>query len=196
MKSRLIKSLLFGLLISLASSLASREARGQQVPYLAELLARYAAFNQLYAAKKQAGADLSSIDPVRARAEAAFQKGDIPAVIEAISQGIWLLEGQKWDDAARFMSSLTLETDRLVLDGSQPLGVSLDRMYPVDESKVFPQGVKVTFMAVPATGQPSTSVGAEVVIARDLGVSQASTTAARRLPLLNGPYYVVAVIQA
>ncbi|HKF54075.1 MAG TPA: hypothetical protein VKJ45_01475, partial [Blastocatellia bacterium] len=79
MKSRLIKSLLFGLLISLASSLASREARGQQVPYLAELLARYAAFNQLYAAKKQAGADLSSIDPVRARAEAAFQKGDIPA---------------------------------------------------------------------------------------------------------------------
>src|SRR5215471_2757572 len=170
MKSRLIKSLIFGLFISLGSM----EASGQQVPYLAELLARYAAFNQLYAAKKQAGADLSAIDPVRARGEAAFQKGDIPGVIEAISQGIWLLDGQKWDDAARFMSSLTLETDRLVLDGSQPLGVSLDRMYPVDESKVFPQGVKVTFMAVPATGQPSTSAGAEVVIARDMGVSQAS----------------------
>jgi predicted esterase len=200
MKSRLIKSLLFGLLISLASSLASREARGQQVPYLAELLARYAAFNQLYAAKKQAGADLSSIEPVRARAEAAFQKGDIPSVIEAISQGIWLLEGQKWDDAARFMSSLTVETDRLVLDGSQPLGVSLDRMYPVDESKSLPQGVKVTFLAVPGAGtKPSASAGSEVVIARDMGVSQASTTVttpARRLPLLNGPYYVVAVIQA
>jgi predicted esterase len=197
MKSRLIKSLILGLLISFASSLGSREARAQQVPYLAELLARYTAFNQLYAAKKQAGADLSSIDPVRARAEAAFQKGDIPAVIEAISQGIWLLESQKWDDAARFMSSLTVETDRLVLDGSQPLGVSLDRMYPVDESKSFPQGVKVTFLAVPgSSAKPSTSAGSEVVIARDMGVSQASTTAARRLPLLNGPYYVVAVIQA
>jgi predicted esterase len=193
MKTRFTTTIVLGVLTLWAFS----EANAQQIPYLSELLARYAAFNRLYTEKKHAGADLSALEPVRVRGETAFQKGDLPGVIEATSQGLALLQGQKWDDTSRFLSSLTLETDRLVLEPNESVGVSLARMYPVDESKVFPEGVRVTFALTPkAASQQAAGPVSQIVIAQDMRVSQANTTADRRLRLLDGPYSVIAVINA
>ena len=83
MKTGFIPCLILAVLILLPLT----ETRAQQGAYVSVLLARYAAFNKLYTEKKQAGADLSAIEPIRSRAEAGFQKGDLDT---ACSRGFWM----------------------------------------------------------------------------------------------------------
>jgi hypothetical protein len=90
-------------------------ATAQQIPFLSELLSRYEQFNRLYTEKRRAGANVSAIEPLRKRGEDAFKRGNIAGILEAIAEAQAVLTGKKWDDREKFIASLTLETDRLVI---------------------------------------------------------------------------------
>lgn len=172
----------------------------QQIPYISELLSRDEEFIRLCAEKRRAGANLSSVDPIRKRVENAFKSGDIPGILEGLGEGAALLKGKKWDDRERFISSLTLEVDRLVIEPNQTLQVSLTRMFPVNIDKVFTSTPTVSFVVVTAQlasrardAQPATQ---PTVIAQSLPIAAASSNATRRLLLPDGAYEVIASIES
>src|SRR5262252_9480959 len=135
-------------LLTLAGLLPLK-ALAQQIPYLTELLARDEALNRLYAEKRRAGANLSGFEPIRLRAEAAFKTGNLPGVLEALGEAIAYLEGKPWDERRKFESSLSLETDRTVIEPNQELQVNLVRMFAADEGKAFKAAPTVTIEIVP-----------------------------------------------
>ncbi|HKP84681.1 MAG TPA: prolyl oligopeptidase family serine peptidase [Blastocatellia bacterium] len=179
-------------------------AAAQQIPYLSELLSRSGAFYKLYNEKRRAGANLSAIEPLRKRGEEAFRQGNIPGVIELMGQGMSLLQGKQWDEKQRFLASLTVDTDRLVIEPNQELRVTLERIFPADEQKAFAQPLTVTFELVPgeyASQAPAGESAAQklngpIVIAERLAIAEASTNASRRLLIPDGEYRVVAKIEA
>src|SRR6185369_9475173 len=120
-------------------------AAAQQIPYLSELISRSEAFYKLYNEKRRAGANLSAIEPLRKRGDEAFRQGNIPGIIEAMGQGLSILQGNPWDEKQRFLASLTIDTARLVIEPNQELHVSLERIFPADAQKAFPQPPTVTF---------------------------------------------------
>lgn len=178
-------------------------ATAQQVPFLSELLSRNEDFVRLYAEKRRAGANLSAIEPARKRAEDAFKRGDIPGILEALSEGQALLEGKKWDERQKFIASLTLEIDRLVVEPNQVLQMSLTRMFPVTMVKAFQTPPTVTFTIVSSEGpsrqsegQPAPALMQPLVIAERLAIGESSSTASRKMLLPDGIYSVVALIEA
>jgi predicted peptidase len=178
-------------------------ATAQQIPFLSELFSRYAEFNRLYNEKRLAGANLAAVEALRRRAEQAFKQGDIPGILETISEGQALLTAKKWDDRQRFIASLTLETDRLVIEPNQILQVSLTRMFPVIIDKTFASTPTVTFSIVkgddaakPTGAQALSALGQPLVVAERLTIAETSSNAARRLLLPDGVYQVVAQVEA
>ena len=142
------KTLIAALLIALVA-LIQLSAAAQQIPYLSELLSRSEAFYKLYNEKRRAGANLSAIEPLRKRGEEAFRKGNIPGLVELMSEGMNVLQGKPWDEKQRFMASLTMETDRLVIEPNRELRVSLERIFPVNVDKAFASTPTVTFEVIP-----------------------------------------------
>jgi pimeloyl-ACP methyl ester carboxylesterase len=179
-------------------------AAAQQIPYLSELLSRSGAFYKLYNEKSRQGANLSAIEPIRKRGEEAFRQGNIPGIIELMGQGMSVLEGKSWDERQRFLSSLMIDTDRLVIEPNQELHITLERMFPVDAQKAFPQPPTVTFELVagenpsqPSVGDsPAAKLSGPIVIAERLAIAESSTNAARRLLIPDGQYWVVARIES
>lgn len=175
----------------------------QQIPYISELLSRDEEFIRVYAEQRRGGANLSAIEPIRKRVEDSFKTGNIPAIVEALSEGTALLTGKKWDDRQRFISSLTLEVDRLVVEPNQTLQVSLARMFAVNIDKAFTSAPTVSFMIV-ASERASNARDAQTpaqtkqptIIAQSLPVAAASSNASRRLLLTDGSYEVVATVEA
>jgi predicted esterase len=168
---------------------------------LSELFSRYEEFNRLYSEKRKAGASLPAIEALRKRGEEAFRSGNIPGILEAISEGSALLQGRQWDERQKFLASLTVETDRLVIEPNQDLQVSLTRMYPADLDKAFPTSPTVSFEVVPVVkaggGAPAAPPAPKpVVIAQRLTIAETSSNAARRMLLAEGVYWVVARIEA
>lgn len=108
-------------------------AKAQQIPFLAELFSRYETFIRLYNEKRRAGADLSAIEALRLKSEEEFKRGNIPGMLEIAGEAIARLKGLPWDEQQRFIASLTLEPDRLVIEPNQTLSVSLVRMYPTNK---------------------------------------------------------------
>lgn len=209
-----MKKLLVGLLLvgfslnnqvssDVSSEVSSQvSAPAQQIPLLSDLFSRYEAFNRLYSEKRKAGANLSAVEPLRKRAEEAFKRGDIPGILEVVGEAQALLTGKKWDDRQRFISSLTLEVDRLVVEPNQTLQVSLTRMFPVNIDKVFTSAPTVTFVIAsgesasrpretPTAKQPSQPT----TVAQWLPIAETSSNASRRLLLADGAYEVVASIE-
>ena len=175
----------------------------QQIPYISELLSRDEEFIRLCAEKRRAGANLSAVEPIRKRVDDAFKSGNIPGILEGLSEGSALLKGKKWDDRERFISSLTLEVDRLVIEPNQTLQVSLTRMFPVNIDKTFTSAPTVTFVVVPSEraskardAQAPTSPIEPTLIAQSLPVAVASNNATRRLLLPDGSYDVVATVES
>ncbi|HWN98925.1 MAG TPA: PHB depolymerase family esterase [Blastocatellia bacterium] len=179
---------------------AQAVARAQQVPFLTELFSRYEEFNKLYAAKKSAGANLTALEPLRKRREEAFRRGNIPGIIESIGESTAMLQGKPWDDKQRFISSLTLEADRLVIEPNAELQVSLTRIFPTNIDKAFPSPVTVTFevtVAPPSSASmPARAVVQPVTIAERLQIAITSTNTARRLLLADGTYSIVARVES
>ena len=207
------KTLIAFLLVAFAAVCQPR-ATAQQVPFLSQLFSRYEEFNRVYTGKRRAGANVSAIEPLRKRAEEAFRRGDIPGILDALGEAQALVAGKKWDERQKFIASLTLETDRLVVEPNQVLQVSLTRMFPASIEKAFASPPTVTFAilsgelvsnpgdspsvlaqwrkrgsALPAGQQP-------LVIADRLAIAETSSNSARKLLLPDGAYQVVALIEA
>jgi predicted esterase len=205
---------LIALLLGTFGLLGQPRATAQQVPFLSELFSRYEEFNRVYTEKRRAGANVSAIEVLRKRGEDAFKRGDIPGILEVLGEAHALVAGKKWDERQRFIASLTLETDRLVVEPNQVLQVSLTRMFPASIEKAFASPPTVTFAilsgevvsnpgdapsvlaqwrkrpsALPAGQEP-------LVIADRLAVAETSSISARKLLLPDGAYQVVALIEA
>jgi dienelactone hydrolase len=178
------------LLFNLSSAFA------QQIPFLGELPSRYEEFNRLYKEKQRAGANVAAIDALRRRGEEAFKRFDIPAIIETESEAIALLQGKQWNERQRFISSLTMETDRLVIEPNRELQVSLIRMFPVNIEKAFPQLPVVTFELIAQKPASSDSPFAKPQTIAQQAIAETSTNAARRLPLPDGAYWIIARVEA
>jgi pimeloyl-ACP methyl ester carboxylesterase len=188
-------------LLSALVTMIQASASAQQIPFLSELFSRYEEFNRLYSEKRGAGTNQPALEALRKRGEEAFRRGNIPGILEVISEGTALLQGKQWDERQKFLASLTVETDRLVVEPNQDLQVSLTRMYPADLDKAFQAPPTVSFEVVPVAKAASSSPAAPssskpVVIAQKLAIAESSSNAARRLLLAEGVYWVVARIES
>ena len=176
-------------------------ARGQQIPFLSELFSRYEEFNKLYAAKRSAGANLAAIEAPRKRGEEAFRRGDIPGIIETIGESTAALQGKPWDDKQRFIASLALETDRVVIEPNALLQVQLTRIFPTNIDKAFAETPTVTFEI--AVAQPAAVDKAQqqlavrpMVIAERVPIAITTSNTNRRLLLADGAYWIVARVES
>ena len=193
-----MKKLLFAMLILAAfASLGVNEASAQQAPFMSELNARTEEMNRLAAEKRRAGVNLAALDAIRLRTEDAFKRGNYPAVLEIQGEGLALLRGKPWDDKQKFVASLTLETDRLVIEPNQDLQVSLARMYPAMGDKTMSAPPTVTLEIVPASAEAGDDAQSmrPIVIAKRLTIAETVTNAGRRVTLADGAYWVVATIE-
>jgi len=177
-------------------------ASAQQIPFLPELLKGTEEFNQRYMEKKRAGRDLSAIAPLRTRGEEAFRQGNIPAVLEMLGQGLALLQGKKWDDRQRFISSLTVDSDRLIIEGKAEIHVSLTRMFPANIEAAFIKPPTVTFEIRPIEHRtalnetsPKESPGT-LLVSDQLVIAETNTSASPKVNLTDGAYWLVASIES
>ncbi len=210
-----MRKTLVALLIVAFATLSQPLTTAQQIPFLSELFSRYEDFNRIYVAKRQAGENLPGIELLRKRAEEAFKHGNIPGILEVIAEAQALVTGKKWDERQKFIASLTVETDRLVIEPRSELQVSLTRMFPTSIEKAFPSPPTVTFAVVAGevvaspgdapsvlslwrnrTAALPSGVQEPIIIAEKLDVSETSSNAARRLLLPDGPYQVVALVES
>jgi pimeloyl-ACP methyl ester carboxylesterase len=176
-------------------------AAAQQIPFLSELFSRYEEFNRLYNEKHRAGAPSPAVEILRKRGEEAFRRGDIPSILAVISEATAVLQGKQWDERQKFLASLTVETDRLVIEPNQDLQVSLTRMYQADLDKAFQTPLTVSFEVVPLPKAVSAAPDAQntvgpVVIAQRLAIAESSSNASRRLLLPDGIYWVLARLES
>ncbi|MEK6284822.1 MAG: alpha/beta fold hydrolase [Acidobacteriota bacterium] len=198
-----MKQTLISFLFLAITATGQLSAVAQQIPFLSELFSRYEEFNRLYTEKRRAGASLSGVEPIRKRGEEAFKRGNIPGILEAIAEAQALLAGKKWDERQKFIASLTLETDRLVVEPNQTLQVSLTRMFPASIDKALASAATVTFVIVsgeaaskPAEAPAAPALSQRLLIAERLSIAETSSNSARRLLLPDGVYQVVALVEA
>ena len=210
-----MRKTLIAFLIVAFAAIGQPGATAQQVPFLSELFSRYEEFNRVYAEKRRAGENASAIELLRKRAEQAFKRGAIPGLLEVIGEAQALAAGKKWDERQRFISSLTVETDRLVIEPNQVLQVSLTRMFPANIEKAFAAPPTVTFAIISGEvvsnsgeapsvlalwknrpGALPAGVQDPVVIAERLAIAETSSNASRKLLLPDGSYQVVALIES
>lgn len=176
-------------------------ANAQQIPFLPELLKGTEEINELYMERKRSGRDMPEIEQVRARGEEAFSKGNIPGVLEVLGQSRALLQGRKWDDKEKFISSLTVYSDRLVIERNKEIQVSLVRMFQASIEKAFPLPPTVTFeirpierTPVPGQSVPPTAPGS-LIISKPLAIAETNTMTGAVAKLQDGAYWLVASIE-
>jgi poly(3-hydroxybutyrate) depolymerase len=164
----------------------------QQIPYLQEMMSRYEEVNRLYKEKQRAGGNLSQFAPLMERGEKAFRSGNLQAILEMEGEALALLQGRTWDEREKFLSSLTLHTDRLVIEPGAELEISLKRMFPANLDKAFSDTPTVTYEIV--------TVGPEVidpvVLADKLKVTEMATSIRRKVTLEDGTYFIAARIES
>lgn len=184
------------LVVTLLASvtLVGSTSSAQQMPYLPELLTRFEEYNRLYADKRRAGGNLQAIEPLRQQGEAAFRDFNLPVLFQVIAQGTALLRGRVWDEKEKFLASLNVEVDRLVIEPNQDVLVSLVKLFPSSSEKAFNAPPTVTVDVRPdEAGAPAAR---PIVLADRLSIGEASTVANRRLRLADGLYWVVATIES
>lgn len=210
-----MRKTLIAILLLAFAPLSQPGERAQQVPFLSELFSRYEEFNRIYAERRRAGANVSAIELLRKRGEEAFKRGNIPGILEVIGEAQALVAGKKWDERQKFIASLTVETDRLVVEPNQVLQMSLTRMFPASIEKAFTSPPTITFAII--SGEAASTPGdlpsvlalwrnrpaplpagvqEPLVIAERLAIAETSSNAARKLLLPDGAYQVVALIEA
>ena len=118
-------------------------------------------------------------------------------MLEIQGEGLALLRGKPWDEKQKFVASLTLETDRLVIEPNQDMQVSLARMYPAMGDKSMSAPPTVTLELIPASAEAGddTQSMRPIVIAKRLAIADTVTNAGRRVTLADGAYWVVATIE-
>ncbi len=197
----MLRKIVASFLLACVPSLAAAGPAAQQTPLVSELFSRLEEFNKLYVEKKRAGAGLPAFDALRQRAEAAFKQRNLPLIIETVGEGIAALQGKPWDERQKFISSLSLDISRAVIEPNQDLQVSLSQMYEATSEKAFPSQPTATFevrwtRAVASGESAGPALTSPLIIAEKLAIGEIATTATRRLRLPDGMYTVVAVIQS
>jgi pimeloyl-ACP methyl ester carboxylesterase len=188
MKKYFVAFSLIGLFIFSATC-----ASAQTIPYFNELMARNAQFNKLYVEKKRAGQVPSAIEPLRQRGEQAFRSGRILELFEIFGEGTAILENRAWDERAKFLASLAIESNFLVLESSAELQISLVRIFPANLDKAFSTPPTVTIELRPAD---KATAFKPMTIGSSLQIAETATMANRRLSVPDGLYYVVATIES
>ena len=196
MKRRISLALLIAYL-----GLCSINVTAQQIPFLSDLLARSEAFYKLYNEKRRAGAKLDAFEPLRKRGEEQFLKGNIPGIIETLAEGTAMMQGKAWDERQRFIASLTVEANRLVLEPHQELSLSLVRIFPTSTDKAFTAQPTVTFLVVPAGNQTTGDAKGKrpiepITLTEPIPIGEAQAGAARKLTLTDGAYTIIARIES
>ncbi|HJQ24072.1 MAG TPA: prolyl oligopeptidase family serine peptidase [Blastocatellia bacterium] len=196
MKTRLVSALLVACL-----ALCAVKVSAQQIPFLDDLLVRSAAFYKLYNEKRRAGMKFDAFEPLRKRGEVQFRSGNVPGILETLAEGSALLEGKAWDERQRFIASLTIEADRLVMEPNQELSLSLVRIFPTSTDKAFGAQPTVTFLIAPAGKQTSSEAKPQrpagpITLTERIPIGEAQAGAARRLTLADGAYTIIARIEA
>jgi predicted esterase len=191
-----MKRIVFALIALIAINLT--QARAQQIPYLDELIPRLEEFNQLLTEKRKAGASLSSIEPLRQKTESAFVRGNIPEILALVGEATASLQGKKWDEREKFLSSLSLDVNRSVIEPNTDIQATLTRMFPSDIAKAFASPPTVTFEIAPlekwnAQASPSTK---PIIIAERISISETGAAGGRKLRLADGAYWVIARIES
>jgi dienelactone hydrolase len=200
------KAFLFLCLSGALVAVGSRPSNAQQPPpYLPEILSRLQRFNKLCEQRRRAGADLSKIEPIRLRQEAAFRGANVPGLLEALTEGIAMLDGKPWNDKQRFVNSLTLELDAVVLEPNQDVQVALHRMFPSDDRKAF-GGKPLVTIAVKEDAAAAAEISPSLtsptanrrlpVFASRIRLAETTTVANQRLLVPDGVYRVEATIEA
>ena len=190
---------LTGVLLILCLGISGVQTAAQQIPYLDDLLARSGTFYKLYTEKRKAGANLNALEPLRKRGEEQFRAGNIPGIIETFAEGTAMIQGQPWDERRRFLASLTIESDRLVLEPNQELHLSLQRIFPTDTDKAFPELPTVTFLIVPGGARTKNSGNRPLesrTLTERIPIGETQAGSARRLTLPDGEYSIVARIES
>src|SRR5438270_1209284 len=196
MKARIMAAWLIAYL-----GLCAVNVSAQQIPFLSDLLARGEAFYKLYNEKRRAGAKLDAFEPLRKRGEEQFRSGNIPGIIETFAEGTAMMQGKAWDERQRFIASLTIEADRLVLEPNQELSLSLVRIFPTNTDKALNAQPTVTFLIAPAGNQKSGDARGKrplepITLTERIPIGEAQAGAARRLTLADGAYTIIARIEA
>lgn len=181
--------------------LCSINVAAQQIPFLTDLLGRSEAFYKLYNEKRRAGAKLDAFEPLRKRGEVQFRSGNIPGIIETLAEGSAMLQGKAWDERQRFIASLTVEADRLVLEPNQELNLSLVRIFPTSTDKAFTAQPTVTFMISPVGSQKSDNAKAKrpqepITLTARIPIGETQAGTARKLTLADGAYTIIARIES
>lgn len=210
-----MRRILIAVLLFALTTLGALPVTAQQVPFLLELFSRYEDFYRIYNEKRRAGENVAAFDLLRKRGEQAFKQGSVPGILEVLGEAQALVAGKKWDERQKFVSSLTVDTDRLVIEPNQVLQVALTRMFPSNLEKAFKERPTVTFAIISGevvsgpgdapsvltlwrnrSGALPPGVQEPVIIAERLAISETSSNAARKLLLPDGPYQVVALIES
>jgi len=193
-----LKRIVFALVALVALNLPQINA--QQIPYMDELLVRLEEFNRLLTEKRKAGMSLSSVEPLGQKADAAFLRGNIPDLLSLVGEAMASLQGKKWDEKEKFLSSLSLDVNRLVIEPGADLQATLTRMFPSDMGKAFPYSPTVTFEIVPLekwNAQASqTTATKPTVIAERIKISEIGAAGGRKLRLADGAYWLIARIES
>jgi predicted peptidase len=168
------------------------DTRAQQIPFLNELLLRNAEFNKTYTQKRREGKSFPAIEPLRQRGEQEFKKGNIAGLLEMFGEGMAMLENKPWTEKEKFLTSLTLETNCLVLEPNAELQVSLTRMYNANLEKAFPAPPSVTLELIPSN--PKAAKDLSKTIGLNLPIAEVSTTASLRVFVPDGEYLITATL--
>jgi pimeloyl-ACP methyl ester carboxylesterase len=191
-----MKRIFAALLASALFVALADDAKAQQIPFLPELLSRIGTFNRLYRQKLVTGEKLAQIEGLRAKGALAFRSGNLAAVLEAISEGLSLLEGKPWNERQKFVSSLTLEIDRTVLEPNQVVHFSVARMFPSNISREFQSQPTASFEIRPESIIRSNKDLKPILIASNLPIGEVMASVEQRLLLPDGTYSAVAIIKA
>ena len=148
---------------------------------------------------------MSKVEPIRLRQEAAFRAGSTPGLLESLSEGLALLEEKQWSDKQRFIDSLSLEVNTVVLEPNEDVQVMLHRMFPSDERKAFGEKPLLT-IAIKEDAAASADVNPSVtspqggrrlpVFANRIRMAETTTVVNQRLLLADGVYRVEAVLES
>ncbi|MBI3651462.1 MAG: prolyl oligopeptidase family serine peptidase [Acidobacteria bacterium] len=188
-----MKKGVFAILLPLLLFANLAKLQAQQIPFLNELLWRNAEFNKTYTQKKREGKNFPALEALRQRGEQEFRTGNIAGLLEMFGEGMAILENKPWNEREKFIASLALETNCLVLEPNAELQVSLNRLFPANLEKAFANSPTVT-LELTATNPKAAAGFHTMPIGSNLPIAETSTMAARRLSVPDGEYVVTATL--
>ncbi len=184
MKRQLLAVCIFLLLFTIP-------ATAQQIPFLNELLQRNALFNKTYTEKQRAGKTFPQIEELRVRGEQLFRRGNFAGLLELFGEGMAMLENRPWDDRAKFLASLAVQSNCLVVEPNAELQTSLVQIFPVDASKAFSTAPTVTFELRAANAKAKFK---PLTLGSNITFAPKTTMATGRIKVADGEYIIAALL--